>query len=179
MSAAILNGGRRPNDHACGRRLPKPQGVDCLHDWLEYPRGNSAGKNALTNLFGSCSRVFGTGEQRVERVERGSQPDGFEGTLKSVPRDDKTGWNAMSETHEAAERCSFPTKQSRIGRSRAQPLNVLRATHHHHLRRAYRQKVWTGLCTAAAHASCPSTGAAFLPTPARWSNILRLLCLGG
>src|SRR5450432_2420294 len=30
MSAAILNSGRRPNDHAFARLLPEPQGVDRL-----------------------------------------------------------------------------------------------------------------------------------------------------
>ena len=115
MSAAVLNRGRRPNDHAFARRLPKPQGVDRLHDRLEYSRGNPAGKNALTNLFASGSRVFGTGEQRVERLERGSEPDLFESALKSVARDDKARWNAMPETHEAAERRSFAAQQARIG----------------------------------------------------------------
>ena len=115
MSAAVLNRGRRPNDHAFARLLPEPQGVDRSHDRLEDSRGNPAGKNALTNLFASCGRVSGTGEQRVERVERGSEPDLFESALKSVARDDKPGWNAMSETHEAAERRSFAAEQARIG----------------------------------------------------------------
>ena len=54
MSAAVLNRGRRPNDHPFARLLPKPQGIDRLHDRLEYSRGNPAGKNALTNLFASA-----------------------------------------------------------------------------------------------------------------------------
>ena len=61
-------------------------------------------EKALTNLFGSCGRVLGTGEQRFERVERGSEPKIFETTLKSMARNDETGRNAMSETDEAAER---------------------------------------------------------------------------
>src|SRR6266545_4779115 len=114
MSAAILNRGRRPNDYALGRFVPKSQGIDRLQNRLEYLWRDPARKNALLNLFASCSRVFGTGEQRVERVQRGSESDVFESALKSVARDDKTGWNAMSETHEAAERRSFAAEQAGI-----------------------------------------------------------------
>ena len=57
---------------------------------FEDSRGNPAGKNALTNLFAQCSRIFGPSEQRVERVERGSEPHIFESALKSVAGDDKT-----------------------------------------------------------------------------------------
>ena len=93
--------------------------------------GNSAGKNALPNLFASCNRFFGTGEQRVERFERGSESHIFESALKSVARDNKPGWNPMSETHEAAERRSFAAKQARIGGPCTEHLNVLRVTHHY------------------------------------------------
>ena len=102
MSAAILNRGRGPNDHTIARLFPEPQGVDRLHDWPEYSRGNWAGKNGLTNLFGSCGCVLGTREQRVKRVERGSESDILESALKSVARDDETGWNAMAEIYKAA-----------------------------------------------------------------------------
>ena len=128
MSAAVLNRGRRPNDHAFARLLPEPQGVDRLHDRLEYSRWNSAGKNALANLFGSGCRVFATGEQRIERVERGSEPDVCESALKSLARDDKTSWNSMSETHETAERRSFAAQQARIGCACAEHLNVMGLT---------------------------------------------------
>jgi len=86
-----------------------------LHDRLQDSLGNSARENALTNLFGSCSHILGLREQRVERLERESESHIFESAFKSVARDDKTGWNAMSETHEPTERCSFAAKQSGIG----------------------------------------------------------------
>src|SRR5437870_2063506 len=112
MSAAVLDGGGRSYDYAFARLLPKPQGVDRFHDRLEYLRGNPSGKNALTNLFASCNRVFGTGEQRVER---GSEPQVLESALKSIACDDKTGWDAMSESDEAAQRRSFAAKHAGIG----------------------------------------------------------------
>src|SRR6266446_1396714 len=130
MSAAVLDSGGRSYDYAFARLLPKPQGVDRFHDRLEYLRGNPSGKNALTNLFASCNRVFGTGEQRVERVERGSDPHVLESVLKSIACDDKTGWNAMSKIDEAAQRSSFAAKQAGIGCAWAEHFNVLRVTHH-------------------------------------------------
>ena len=138
---------------------------------------NRARENALTNLSADAvvSWVPAVSESSVSRAEERPMSSMH---IEKHPRDDKTRRNTITQTYQAAERCSFPTKQSRIG-GPAQHLNLLRATHHHHPGRAHRQKVCTGLCTAAAHASCPSTGAAFLPTRARWPNILRLLCPGG
>jgi hypothetical protein len=95
-------------------------------------------KNALTNLVASCNCVFGTGEQRIERLERGSESHIFETALKSVARDDKTSWNAMSKTYEPAERCSFAAKQARIGSaSCAEHLDILCMTHDYRRRETF------------------------------------------
>src|SRR2546423_7622859 len=129
MRAAILNRGRRPDDHAFRRRLPQAQSIDRLQNGLKYSRRNPAGKNTLTNLFASCNRVFASGEQRIEHVEHGSEPKLFESAFKSVALDDKTRWNPMAQTHEPAERCAFSAQQTRIGCvacACTEHLNVLR-----------------------------------------------------
>jgi hypothetical protein len=62
----------------------------------------------------------------------------LESALKSFARNDKTGWDAMSETHEAAERRSLAAKQARIGCCAcAEDLNVLRVTRHYFPCRAH------------------------------------------
>jgi hypothetical protein len=58
----------------------------------------------------------------------------LESALKSVARDDKTGWDAMSETHEAAERRSLAAQQAWIGSAWAEHLDVLRVTHNYRRR---------------------------------------------